>query len=110
MVDEAPVIPLPTSAAPQNRQSADPLEDFAAGRPPRSAWERRIAGALGLIRRRVIGDYEVDEFGFDPDLTENVLVPALRPLYQRWFRTEVAGVHNIPERHGALLVANHAGG
>ena len=56
------------------------------------------------------GDYPVDDFGFDRDLTESVLLPALRPLYQRWFRTEVTGASNIPDDGGALLVGNHAGG
>ena len=75
-----------------------------------SSWERNVAGGLALLRRRITGDYEVDEFGFDPDLTEHVLAPALRPLYRRWFRTEVTGIHHIPAEGGALLVANHAGG
>ncbi len=75
-----------------------------------SNWERHVAGGLALLRRRITGDYEVDEFGFDPDLTEHVLAPAVRPLYRRWFRTEVTGIHHIPAEGGALLVANHAGG
>jgi 1-acyl-sn-glycerol-3-phosphate acyltransferase len=75
-----------------------------------SGWERHVAGGLALLRRRITGDYEVDEFGFDPDLTEHVLAPTLRPLYRRWFRTEVTGIHHIPVEGGALLVANHAGG
>jgi 1-acyl-sn-glycerol-3-phosphate acyltransferase len=74
------------------------------------AWEHRVAGALAFLRRRVAGDYEVDEFGFDADLTENVVIPLLKPLYDRWFRVEVNGVDNIPADGGALLVANHAGG
>ena len=40
------------------------------GRPPRTAapwaaWERRVAGGLAFLRRRLTGDYEVDEFGYD---------------------------------------------
>jgi 1-acyl-sn-glycerol-3-phosphate acyltransferase len=75
-----------------------------------AAWERQLTVALEFWRRRLTGDYEVDEFGFDPDLTENVLVPLLRPVYHTWFRTEVIGIHNLPREGGALLVANHAGG
>jgi len=56
------------------------------------------------------GDYAVDDFGFDSDLTENVILPLLRPLYDKWFRVEVNGVENLPADGGALLVANHAGG
>ena len=77
---------------------------------PRAVWEHRLAAGLTLARRRLLGDYQVDEFGFDPDLTENAILPALRPLYERWFRVEVNGVDNIPAEGPALLVANHAGG
>jgi 1-acyl-sn-glycerol-3-phosphate acyltransferase len=73
-------------------------------------WEQRAAAGVGFLRRRITGDYEVDEFGFDPDLTVNAVIPALRPLYRQWFRVEVNGVENLPARGGALLVANHAGG
>src|SRR4051794_14602786 len=44
-------------------------------------WERKVAGALAFIRRRVTGEYPVDYFGFDPDLTEHVLLAGVRPLY-----------------------------
>ena len=74
-----------------------------------AAWETKLASALAFLQRRVTGDYEVDEFGFDPDLTVHLAVPALRPLYEKWFRTEVHGVENLPAEGGALLVANHAG-
>ena len=33
----------------------------------------------------------------------------MRPLYQKWFRVEVFGAHNVPRQGGALLVANHSG-
>jgi 1-acyl-sn-glycerol-3-phosphate acyltransferase len=57
----------------------------------------------------VCGDYRVDEFGFDPDLTDHVLLPLLRPLYRRWFRVETIGIHHVPAEGGALVVANHSG-
>ncbi|MGI5325620.1 lysophospholipid acyltransferase family protein [Actinomadura nitritigenes] len=71
--------------------------------------ERRIASGLAFLRRRVSGEYEVDEFGYDPDFNENVLLPAARALYERWFRVEVAGIENVPAEGGALIVANHSG-
>lgn len=74
-----------------------------------ASWERRVVGALDFVRRRVTGDYEIDEFGFDRDLTENVLLPTLRPLFQKWFRGEVAGIENVPATGPAMVVANHAG-
>jgi len=74
-----------------------------------SEWERKLAGALAFLRRRLTGDYEVDEFGFDPDLTEHVLATALRPVYERWFRIETRGMENLPDHGSALVVANHSG-
>jgi 1-acyl-sn-glycerol-3-phosphate acyltransferase len=72
-------------------------------------WERKVAGALAFLRRRFTGDYEVDDFGFDPDLTDHVLLPPLRPLYEKWFRVETRGLDNVPDTGGALIVANHSG-
>jgi 1-acyl-sn-glycerol-3-phosphate acyltransferase len=71
--------------------------------------EGRAARVMAFLRRRFEGDYTVDEYGFDADLSENVLLPALRPLYRQWFRVEVRGIENIPSQGGALLVANHSG-
>ncbi|MFQ6172275.1 1-acyl-sn-glycerol-3-phosphate acyltransferase [Oryzobacter sp. R7] len=71
--------------------------------------ERRIAQVLAYIRRRVDGDYEVDDFGYDADFTEKVFYPVLRPIYRHWFRVEVRGIENIPAEGGALVVSNHSG-
>eukprot|EP01133_Synstelium_polycarpum_P027433 gene27433-33091_t len=75
----------------------------------RSAIVDQIASAAEFFRRRVSGDYEVDEFGFDPHFADNVVMPMLRPLFEKWFRVEVSGIENIPLTGGALVVANHAG-
>ncbi|RDI29972.1 1-acyl-sn-glycerol-3-phosphate acyltransferase [Lentzea flaviverrucosa] len=82
---------------PEQQQSATP------------DWERRLTDLLSFARRRIAGDYQVDEFGFDRDLTENVLMPPLKPLYEKWFRVETIGLNNIPAAGGALIVANHSG-
>ena len=71
--------------------------------------ERQVAAALAFVRRRLSGDYAVDDFGFDEDFTENAYLPLLRPLYKSWFRVEVRGIENIPGAGGALIVANHSG-
>ncbi|MET9118944.1 lysophospholipid acyltransferase family protein [Streptomyces longwoodensis] len=71
--------------------------------------ERRIAGGLAFLRRRLTGDYEVDDFGYDEELTDQVLMSLLRPVYEKYFRVEVKGVENIPADGGALIVANHSG-
>lgn len=69
----------------------------------------KIDRLVSFAVRRLSGDYEVDSFGFDQELTETVLLPMLRPLYRRWFRVEVRGVENIPAKGAALVVANHSG-
>ncbi|MFG2649705.1 lysophospholipid acyltransferase family protein [Streptomyces sp. NPDC048436] len=71
--------------------------------------ERRIAGGLAFLRRRLTGDYEVDDFGYDEELTDQVLMSMVRPLYEKYFRVEVKGIENIPSDGGALIVANHSG-
>ena len=71
--------------------------------------ERQVAATLAFVRRRLSGDYTVDDFGFDRDFTENAYLPLLRPLYKSWFRVEVRGIENIPSVGGALIVANHSG-
>ena len=71
--------------------------------------DRMVAEVVSFARRRLTGDYEVDEFGLDRDLVETVMLPLFRPLYEKWFRVEVKGAENIPVQGGALVVANHAG-
>ncbi|QIM23258.1 acyltransferase family protein [Phycicoccus sp. HDW14] len=71
--------------------------------------ERRVAEVIAYLRRRVDGDYTVDDFGYDEHFTENVFYPMLRPLYRHWFRVEVRGIENIPAEGGALVVSNHSG-
>ncbi|HEX7538158.1 MAG TPA: lysophospholipid acyltransferase family protein [Dermatophilaceae bacterium] len=71
--------------------------------------ERQVAATLAFVRRRLSGDYTVDDFGFDADFTEHAYLPLLRPLYKSWFRVEVRGIENIPSSGGALIVANHSG-
>lgn len=62
-----------------------------------------------FIRRRLAGDYRVDDFGFDPELTDRILLGLVRPLYRSWFRVEVTGLENVPADSAALVVANHSG-
>jgi 1-acyl-sn-glycerol-3-phosphate acyltransferase len=108
-VAEHPAPPGPTgsTAVPSSgrRSDDDPVPGGAADR----GLERKIAGALAFLRRRVTGDYEVDEFGFDAELTDSVLLAPFRPLYDSWFRVETRGIENIPDAGGALVVANHSG-
>ncbi|HYQ33592.1 MAG TPA: glycerol acyltransferase, partial [Lapillicoccus sp.] len=71
--------------------------------------ERQVASTLAFLRRRLTGDFEVDDFGFDEDFTTSAYLPVLRPLYKSWFRVEVRGIENIPADGGGLVVSNHSG-
>jgi 1-acyl-sn-glycerol-3-phosphate acyltransferase len=77
--------------------------------PSPDGWRQRLAGAAQFARRRLQGEYEVDEFGFDPDLNASVLMPAALALYRNWFRIEIRGLEHIPAAGAALVVANHSG-
>jgi 1-acyl-sn-glycerol-3-phosphate acyltransferase len=94
-----------TAAAPELSGDSAPLP----GSEEQVDWNARVAGALAFLRRRITGEYRVDDFGFDPELTDRVLLAPFRPLYRKWFRIETRGLENIPDTGGALLVANHSG-
>jgi len=98
-VNDAQVIPL--------NPDREPGEGASSG--PGFPGERQVAATLRFVRRRIEGGYAVDDFGFDRELTRDVLVPSLRPLYEKWFRVEVHGIENVPSTGGALIVANHSG-
>jgi 1-acyl-sn-glycerol-3-phosphate acyltransferase len=71
--------------------------------------ERRLAELLAFLRRRVTGDYVVDDYGLDSEFTERFVMELVRPLATKWFRVEVRGVENLPTDSGALVVGNHSG-
>jgi 1-acyl-sn-glycerol-3-phosphate acyltransferase len=93
-------VPVPAPVEPEPEPQPEPAP---------AEWEEQLAEVLAFLRRRLGGEYAVDEFGFDAELTDNVLIPALRPLYERWFRVETIGMHHVPDTGGALVVANHSG-
>ncbi len=112
-----PVRPRSAPAAEAAQAPADPHADETqaadVGLPPATSatggWDRRVASTLAFLRRRITGDFQVDDFGYDEELTDAVLVPLLRPLFDKWFRVEVRGIDNVPSKGGALIVANHSG-
>jgi 1-acyl-sn-glycerol-3-phosphate acyltransferase len=75
----------------------------AAGALPREARD-----ALDTAIRRLGGHYPEDEWGFDEEFAEAVF-PLFEFMYERWWRVQVDGVHNVPSHGRALLAANHAG-
>ncbi|MFY0406820.1 lysophospholipid acyltransferase family protein [Solicola sp. PLA-1-18] len=117
VVDEVP----PTTAAHEPRVTADerggpriPVDELfsallhGAQQVLGDDWERRAAEMVAALRRRLSGDYEIDAFGLDPQMLE-IMLAALRPVAEKWFRVEVRGADNIPDEGGALIVANHSG-
>ncbi|CAB4672658.1 unannotated protein [freshwater metagenome] len=69
----------------------------------------RLMELWEFVQRRLAGDYSVDDFGFDPEFNDKVLMALVRPLYKSWFRVEASGLENVPGETGALVVANHSG-
>lgn len=107
----ARVIPFDDGDRSRLRPAPDPavgfeVEDLAEESP---GVADRIAGGLDFLRRRITGEYDVDEFGFDPEFLDKVLMAPLRPLYANYFRVETRGLENVPDTGGALVVANHSG-
>jgi 1-acyl-sn-glycerol-3-phosphate acyltransferase len=112
MMVDAQIIPFEDDEA-RKRRHLSRVDDATVVDGPESPVADPSAGAvtdwLDFVRRRLTGDYTVDEFGYDSDLTDHVLLASLRPLYEQWFRVEVRGIENIPAEGGALIVANHSG-
>ena len=74
------------------------------------AWEEPLAELLRFLRRRLTGDYEVDDFGFDPDLTDNVLLPrAAAALREVVPRRDERPARTCPTTAARCVVANHSG-
>lgn len=100
--DGAQVIPIDI-ARHQHSQATAP-----AVAPARNPLELKLASGLAFLRRRLAGEYEVDEFGFDREFND-ALLQLPRAIYRHWFRTELFGADHIPDKGGALIVANHSG-
>src|SRR6195952_5374118 len=81
----------------------------STGEAPLNDVAQRVAAVAGFLRQRLLGDYAVDEFGFDPHFNDAIVRPLLRFFFKSWFRVEVSGIENIPDTGAGLVVANHAG-
>ena len=107
--------PTATDDAPQVPTTGIPVGEWLAAAQEAAQevfgadWERRLAELMAFVRRRLEGHYEVDDYGFDRELTERFFMAALRPIAEKWFRLEVRGLENIPAEGGALVVSNHSG-
>lgn len=81
----------------------------AERRPPEAILDERLRGFIGFLERRLSGEYRVDPFGYDSELTEEVLHPLAMAFYHHWWRVTSIGIENVPSSGPALLVANHSG-
>jgi 1-acyl-sn-glycerol-3-phosphate acyltransferase len=61
-----------------------------------------------ILKRRLSGDYETDEWGLDWEFLEAVR-PFFDFLYKIYWRVQTTGMEHIPDYERALLVSNHSG-
>ncbi|MEW5868630.1 MAG: lysophospholipid acyltransferase family protein [Chloroflexota bacterium] len=61
-----------------------------------------------MFRRRLAGEYETDEWGFDPEFLQ-VVEPFLTFMYKTYWRVQTSGMENIAGQGRVLLVCNHSG-
>lgn len=113
------VIPLRVpeqAAAPAVEREPDSAAEVRRLRPvvagpgdDADALPAAVREVLGFVRRRLTGDYRVDEFGFDREFTDALVLPPLRLLFEKWFRVSISGAENLPATGGGLVVCNHSG-
>lgn len=60
------------------------------------------------VRRRLEGNYEVDDYGLDKEFL-SVVLPLVQFLYRNYWRVDVSGIEHVPAEGPALLVSNHSG-
>jgi 1-acyl-sn-glycerol-3-phosphate acyltransferase len=62
----------------------------------------------GLVKRRLTGEYDTDEWGLDWEFLD-VVRPFFTFLYRAYWRVQTTGIDNIPIEGRTLLAANHSG-
>ena len=85
----------------------DPDETGWLDRMAGLALDRTIEERINLVSH-VLGAHPYDQLGFSPRVTRRALAVFLL-LYKYYFRVESSGHQVIPEKDGAILVANHGG-
>lgn len=96
--------PLPVGKA--EHPSSRPEPTATNDEPERDDLMSRLGG---FIKRRLAGDYPIDDFGYDPELAREVMLPFAAPLFERYFRIKTLGIDRIPNEGPALVVSNHSG-
>ncbi len=60
------------------------------------------------VKRRMHGEYETDEWGYDPEVLDAVQ-PFFEFLYRKYWRVSTTGLEHVPGEGRALFVVNHSG-
>ena len=95
---------------PASRTEPDALgELIRAGRQAAGAGASVATGAMGRLAGRFAKRLQADFDDRDPDFIREQL-PLQWLIASIWFRGEVRGLDNIPEKGPVLLVGNHSGG
>lgn len=67
-----------------------------------------LRAQTSTLRRRLEGNYEIDDFGRDEEFL-GVVLSLVQFLYQSYWRVQVSGIEHVPAQGRALLVSNHSG-
>lgn len=95
--------------SPPMRPLGSPSRRHTAATTHDGRSDEELGSLRDFLRRRLAGDYPIDDFGYDRELSRQILLPLSRFLYERYFRVRTIGIERIPSRGPALLVANHSG-
>jgi 1-acyl-sn-glycerol-3-phosphate acyltransferase len=86
-------------------------EDFFDADTWRGVWfmvNYTLEYQADILRRRMNGEYETDEWGFDQEVLQEV-EPFVDFMYSRYWRVETVGMEHVPDEGRAILVSNHSG-
>jgi 1-acyl-sn-glycerol-3-phosphate acyltransferase len=72
------------------------------------ALPRDARDTVERVLRRMEGDNDDDEWGFDQEFSD-LVEPFFGFLYDSWWRVKVVGANRVPAHGRALLASNHAG-
>lgn len=68
----------------------------------------QLQSQADLVKRRVRGEYETDDWGLDSEFV-GAVQPFLTFLYRTYWRVTTSGMEHIPAEGPALLTSNHSG-
>jgi 1-acyl-sn-glycerol-3-phosphate acyltransferase len=60
------------------------------------------------VKRRFTGEYETDDWGYDPEFM-TIVQPFMTFMYRTYWRVQTTGMENVPVDGRGLLTSNHSG-